>query len=70
MSMKTKLSNRLAKIRRKAKRIFTVGFEDMSSQIYYDPNDAFRLVILRNNDHLVYEKEITRSQAFRIMNTR
>jgi len=70
MSIKTKLGNRLAKIRRKAKRIFTVGFEDMVTQIYYGPQEAFRLVVVRNNDHLLYEKEITRSQAFRLMNTR
>lgn len=47
-----------------------IGYEDLSSQIYYDSKESFRLIIVGNNENLFFEKEISRSQAFRIMNTR
>ena len=70
MKIKTSLKNRLAKISKKARRIFMIGYEDLSTQIYYDSKESFRLIIVGNNDNLLFEKEISRSQAFRIMNTR
>ena len=47
-----------------------IGYEDLSTQIYYDSEQSFRLIIVGSKDNLLYEKEISRSQAFRIMNTR
>ena len=70
MKIKKSLKNRLDKISRKAKRIFMIGYEDLSTQIYYDSKESFRLIIVRNQENLIFEKEISRSQAFRIMNTR
>ena len=47
-----------------------IGYEDLSTQIYYDSKQSFRLIIVNNNENLLFEKEISRSEAFRIMNTR
>lgn len=70
MRIRKSLKNRLDKISKKARRIFMIGYEDLSTQIYYDSKESFRLIIVTNNDNLLFEKEISRSQAFRIMNTR
>ena len=70
MKIRKSLTNRLGKISKKARRIFMIGYEDLSTQIYYDSKESFRLIIVSNNDNLLFEKEISRSQAFRIMNTR
>ena len=70
MKIRKSLKNRLGKISKKARRIFMIGYEDLSTQIYYDSKESFRLIIVTNNENLLFEKEISRSQAFRIMNTR
>jgi len=70
MSMKQNFSFRFFKIKKRAKRIFQINYEDLSTQIYYDVKNTFRILILRNNTELLLEREISRAQAFRIMNTR
>ena len=70
MKITKSLQNRLNKITKKARRIFMVGYEDISTQIFYDSKETFRLLIVKNSENLIYEKKISRSQAFRIMNTR
>ena len=70
MKITKSVKNRLSKISKKAKRIFMVGYEDISTQIFYDSKETFRLLIVKNSENLIYEKKISRSQAFRIMNTR
>ncbi|MCJ8163857.1 hypothetical protein MKJ04_03320 [Pontibacter sp. E15-1] len=54
------------------RKIFSVGYEDLQTLIYYqDGSNAFKLVIAKENDPpLVVEKDITRAEAFRLMNTR
>ncbi len=70
MKIKNNLANRLSKISKKAKRIFMVGYEDLSTQIFYDSKESFRLIIVQDKNNLLFEKIISRSEAFRIMNTR
>jgi hypothetical protein len=70
MEIRKSIKNRLAKITKRARRIFIIGYEDLSTQIYYDSEQSFRLIIVSGNESLLYEKKISRSQAFRIMNTR
>ena len=70
MKIRNSLKNRLDKISKKARKIFMIGYEDLSTQIFYDSKETFRLIIVSNKDNMLFEKEISRSQAFRIMNTR
>jgi hypothetical protein len=70
MKLRKSLQNRLIKISKKARRIFMIAYEDISTQIFYDSNESFRLIIVRNNENLIFERKISRSEAFRIMNTR
>ncbi len=47
------------------------GYEDLTMLIYYhDLKKNFLLLIVGANDHLLAEREISRAEAFRIMNTR
>ena len=55
----------------KARKIFMRGYEDLTMLIYYhDLRKVFLLLIVGANDLLLAEKEISRAEAFRIMNTR
>lgn len=55
----------------KARRIFTRGYEDLTMLIYYhDLKNQFQLLIVNNDDVLLAEREISRAEAFRIINTR
>lgn len=69
MKMKESIKSGFYRLTKKANRIFKISYEDMSTHIYYDMKDTYRLQILRNEDNLL-EREITRAEAFRIMNTR
>lgn len=57
---------------RETRKIFSIGYEDLTSAIYYkDANKNFILVVAKDDDPpLVLEKKISRAEAFRIMNTR
>jgi hypothetical protein len=73
MEINDNLSSRLSRIRRKAKRIFKITYEDLSAQIFYDPRNTFQLQLCRDaqcQEEILLTKEITRAQAFHIMNTR
>lgn len=54
------------------RKIFSVGYEDLQTLIYYrDADSKFKLVVAKEDDPpLIIEKSITRAQAFRLMNTR
>ncbi len=56
----------------KVRKIFSVGYEDLKTLIYYqDGKNIFKLVIAKEDDPpIVIEKDITRAEAFRLMNTR
>jgi hypothetical protein len=60
----------LVRLGMKNKRIYSINYEDLSTQIYYDAKNSFKLMILKNEKHLLLEREISRAEAFRIMNTR
>jgi hypothetical protein len=61
----------LYNLRTKARNIFQRGYEDLTMLIYYhDLKNQFLLLIINANNFLLLEKEITRAEAFRIMNTR
>ncbi len=61
----------LYNLKTKARKIFKRGYEDITMLIYYhDLKNQFQLLIINAKDTLLLEKEITRAEAFRIMNTR
>ncbi len=55
---------------RKARKIFSRVYEDITMLIFYDAQEKYRLVIADNNRYIIFEREITRAEAFRIINTR
>ncbi|MFB9862914.1 hypothetical protein [Rufibacter immobilis] len=66
-----KIKIELYNLKTKARKIFKRGYEDLTMLIYYhDLKNQFRLLIINANNLLLLEKEITRAEAFRIMNTR
>lgn len=56
----------------KTRQIFSIGYEDLKTLIFYqDNNNNYTLVISKEDDPpLIVEKNISRAEAFRIMNTR
>jgi hypothetical protein len=54
------------------RKIFSIGYEDLQTLIYYqDANNNYTLVISKEDDPpLIIEKNISRAEAFRLMNTR
>ena len=38
--------------------------------IFYDDQENYRLVIANRNEFIIFEREISRAEAFRIINTR
>lgn len=55
---------------RNARKIFSRPYEDLHMLIYYDAKQRFRLIMVDKEDFVLYEQEISRAQAFRIINTR
>ncbi len=56
----------------KTRKIFSIGYEDLRTVIFYqDTNNNYTLVVAKDDDPpLILEKNISRAEAFRIMNTR
>ena len=56
----------------KTRKIFSIGYEDLTTAIFYqDASNAYKLVVAKEDDPpLIVEKDITRAEAFRLMNTR
>lgn len=54
------------------RKIFSIGYEDLTTQIYYqDSSKNFKLVVAKEDEApLIVEKDISRAEAFRLMNTR
>jgi hypothetical protein len=54
------------------RQIFSIGYEDLKTLIYYqDNNNHYTLVVAKDDDPpLIVEKDISRAEAFRLMNTR
>ena len=67
-----KLDNHYFNYSGDTRKIFSIGYEDLTTLIYYqDANNNYTLVISKENDPpLILEKRISRAEAFRIMNTR
>lgn len=57
---------------RRTRKIFSTGYEDLRTYIFYqDADSKFKLVVAKEDDPpIIVEKNITRAQAFRLMNTR
>ncbi|HSI91723.1 MAG TPA: hypothetical protein VK927_11440 [Adhaeribacter sp.] len=70
MQVTNKIRIKLSKLKKKAKRIFKVCYEDISTQIYYDVKNTFWLLILRDEQQVLLNRQISRAEAFHIMNTR
>ncbi|MHA6248511.1 hypothetical protein ACXYMU_11280 [Pontibacter sp. CAU 1760] len=54
------------------RKIFSVGYEGLTTLIFYqDGKNIFKLVVAKEDDPpIVIEKDISRAEAFRLMNTR
>jgi hypothetical protein len=65
-----KLKPGFAKLGKEEIRIYSINYEELSARIYYDVKNTFKLIILRNERQILLNREISRAQAFRIMNTR
>lgn len=54
------------------RKIFSVGYEDLTTLIFYqDVDNHYTLVVAKDDDPpLILEKDISRAEAFRLMNTR
>lgn len=67
-----KLDNYQYRYRNKPRKIFSIGYEDLTTQIYYqDKNNHYTLVVAKDdNPPMIVEKDISRAEAFRLMNTR
>ncbi|MFC5271006.1 hypothetical protein [Adhaeribacter terreus] len=73
MKINNNISSQLSRIRKKAKRIFKISYEDLSAQIFYDQRNTFQLQLCRDvqcREEVLLTREISRAQAFHIMNTR
>ena len=71
MEQLRKIKLELYNFKTKARKIFRRGYEDLTMLIYYnDLKEKFKLLIVNTNQTLLLEKEISRAEAFRIMNTR
>ncbi|QNF33904.1 hypothetical protein HUW51_14665 [Adhaeribacter swui] len=55
---------------REAHKIFSRVYEEITMFIFYDAQERYSLVIADNNENIIFEREITRAEAFRIINTR
>jgi hypothetical protein len=60
----------LYSLTRKARKIFSRVYEDITMVIFYDAQENYCLVIVDRNECIIFEREITRAEAFRIINTR
>ena len=67
-----RLDNYNSRWEAEARKIFSVGYEGLTTVIYYqDGKNVYKLVVAKEDDPpIVIEKDITRAQAFRLMNTR
>ena len=54
----------------KARKIFSRVYEDITMAIFYDEQERYWLVIADKNACIIFEREISRAEAFRIINTR
>ncbi len=54
----------------KARKIFSRAYEDLTMLILFDARERFRLLMVDKNENILSEREITRAEAFRIINTR
>lgn len=74
MSVQKNIKKSLTKLGKKARRIFRISYENLSAQIFYDASNTYKLQICIDDQcrpgEVLLVREISREQAFRIMNTR
>ena len=74
MGVKKNIKKSLSKLGNKARRIFRISYENISAQIFYDSQNSFKLQLCIDDQcragEVLLVREISREQAFRIMNTR
>jgi hypothetical protein len=74
MGVKKNIKKSIFKLGKKARRIFRITYENLSAQIFYDPNNSYKLQLCIDDQcrpgEVLLVREISREQAFRIMNTR
>ncbi len=53
-----------------AHKIFSRAYEELTMCILYDVQERFILLMVNKEQHVLFECEISRAEAFRIINTR
>lgn len=71
--MKKRLTNiklEIYSLSRKARKIFSRAYEGLTMFIFYDVKERFCLLMVNEDNLVILEREISRAEAFRIINTR
>ena len=55
---------------RQARTIFNRAYEEITMCILYDVKERFILLLVNKEQYVLFECEISRAEAFRIINTR
>lgn len=55
---------------RQARKIFSRAYEEITMHIFYDVNERFLLILVNKEQYVLFECEVSRAEAFRIINTR
>ncbi len=55
---------------RQARIIFNRAYEEITMCILYDVKERFILLLVSKEEYVLFECEISRAEAFRIINTR
>lgn len=74
MSVKSNIQKGIARLGKQAKRIFQITYEDLTARIFYDSQDVYAIQLCRmghcRSEDVLLVREISREQAFHMMNTR
>ena len=72
--MKTKRLNQVTlemySLMRQARKIFSRAYEEITMYILYDEKERFILLLANKDQSVLFECEVSRAEAFRIINTR
>lgn len=70
MKRLTNIKLDLYSLTRKARKIFSRAYEDLTMCIFFDVKERFCLLMVNKDQLVIFEREISRAEAFRIINTR
>ncbi len=70
MKRLTQISLETYSLARQARTIFSRAYEELTMYILYDVKERFLLLLVNKEEYVLFECEISRAEAFRIINTR